>query len=108
MSSTPTTTRTPATTVSDLTKKKQTADLITHLGRTDNHLWQALTSMQDQANQLTENVADLASAIRHLANSTNAPQPAVPGSGGTAGGAANSGGSGGNTRPLPPRPVFVP
>ena len=100
--------RTPATTVSDLTKKQQTADLITHLGRSDNHLWQALTTIQNQANQLTENVSDLSAAINHLSDMLKTPRPAVPGSGGTSGGPADSGGSGGNTRPLPPRPVFVP
>lgn len=40
------------TTDTQVAKKQQIADLITHLGKSDNHLWQALTSLQSQTNAL--------------------------------------------------------
>lgn len=40
------------TTDTQTAKKQQIADLITHLGKSDNHLWQALTSLQAQSNAL--------------------------------------------------------
>lgn len=41
-----------------LANKRQIADLITHLTSRDNHLWQALTSLQQQANGIVNNVQD--------------------------------------------------
>jgi|SRR6516164_919854 hypothetical protein len=90
-------------TVSEIARKKQIGDLITHLGTSDNHLFQALNSMQDQSNQLVENVADLVLAIQNLADKAGVSSPAVPGGGGLRGDSANSGGSGGNTAPIPPK-----
>jgi hypothetical protein len=107
--------RTSASTVSALTKKKHTADLITHLGKQDNHLWNALTSIQGQNNQTVDNIVDIIGAIQQLTTSvseaiskaTNTTvtiePPALPGGGGTAGGIAKSRGSGNNTKPIPPR-----
>jgi|SRR5215831_1657708 len=107
--------RKPPTTVSDLTRQQQTGDLITHIGKQDPHLYQALTSMQKQSNQLVQNIEDLAAAINNLADSINnaifaitkkttirVHHPALPGSGGLRGQPADSGGSGENTAPIPP------
>ena len=44
-------------------KKRQIGSLITHLGKDDNHLWNALTSLQDQSNQVVGNIQDLVKAI---------------------------------------------
>jgi hypothetical protein len=91
--------RTNATTVSDQTRKRQIGDLITHIGIKDNHLYQALKSLQDQTNQLVDNTMDLSAAVNHVASqvSTTHPTtgvtttgltPAVPGGGGTSGGSS--------------------
>lgn len=37
---------------SQVVKKRAIGDLITHISRSDNHLWQALTSLQSQTNAL--------------------------------------------------------
>lgn len=39
-------------------KTRQTGDLITHLSKQDNHLWQALTSLQSQVNDVVRNTTD--------------------------------------------------
>jgi hypothetical protein len=97
--------RTSPTTVSDLTKKKQIGDLISHLGISDVRLHTALTSLQSQNNQLADNVKDLVGAIQHLTKTTNTTNnpPAVPGSGGLSGGSVNSAGASGNTAAIPPK-----
>lgn len=41
-----------------LANKRQIGDMITHLITGDNHLWQALTSLQQQANGIVNNVQD--------------------------------------------------
>lgn len=39
-------------------RKRQISDLITHIAKSDNHLWQALTSLQNQTNGLVGIVTD--------------------------------------------------
>lgn len=52
--STPVTTPTPAGTP----RKQQINDLISHIARSDNHLWQALNSLQNQTNNIVGNTTD--------------------------------------------------
>jgi TolA-binding protein len=101
--------RTSPSTVSDVTKKQQIADRISHLGKSDPRLHSALTSLQSQNNQLAENVKDLSAAIQQLTSNVSkvtghtVQPPAVPGSGGFSGGNANSAGAGENTMAIPPK-----
>lgn len=113
MASTPNTTtpRTDTTTVSDLTRKRQIADLITHIGISDPHLFQALSSLQSQNNQLVDNIMDLIAAIKKLTDDTGTAitkstgintvlhHPSTPGSGGQ---------TGGTTGPIPLRGTRTP
>lgn len=108
--------RTTATTVSDVAQNTQTGPLIAHLGRQDPHLHQALTTMQNQSNTLTNNVQDIVSGIQYLAqlvyqivvqlnmqDQIPSTQPALPGTGGQKGGGSASRGSARNTAPIPPQ-----
>jgi hypothetical protein len=93
-----TSTRTSSTTVSDLARKRGINDLVSHIAKSDNHLWQALQSLQEQSNHLVQNVMDLSNATVALgAAQTPTVTPAVPGTGGSPGGSSSSGAGTGGT-----------
>ena len=54
-------------------KVQQTASLISHIAKLDNHLWQALTSLQTQANSIVANTTDWTSWNPKIYDSTNVP-----------------------------------
>lgn len=54
-------------------KLQQTADLITHIAKADNHLWQALTSLQNQVNSVVNNITDWTRWNPKFYDSTNRP-----------------------------------
>ena len=61
---------------SDLTvKKQQIGQFITHLARQDNHLWQALTSLQSQTNGIVNQTTDWSSWTPDIKDSLLVPLP---------------------------------
>lgn len=63
----------PVTTGTNLQGKEDIGDLITHVAKSDNHLWQALTSLQRQANGLVNNTSNWTSWVPHILNDVGDP-----------------------------------
>lgn len=64
---------TPGTQTPPTAKTRQTSDLVTHIARSDNHLWQALTSLQNQSNAIINNATDWTSWNPKLYDQSNNP-----------------------------------
>jgi hypothetical protein len=109
--------RTSATTVSEVANQRSIGNLISHIGGSDPHLFNALNSLQSQNNHIVQNIVDIIKAVNDLCTSVqqaiqdttgktaNITPPAVPGGGGIVGrGNTVPGISTGNTRPIP-KPV---
>ena len=82
-----------------MVKKLGIGHLITHLANTDNHLYQALTSLQDQLNVATGNIqalnANAGATSQLLGGSSTGPLTTPPTSGGTGPGGTSTGSGGG-------------
>lgn len=56
-------------------KKRQINDLITHIAKSDNHLYQALTSLQSQSNSIIGNITNWTSWNPKISNDQNIVVP---------------------------------